>query len=91
MAVEVKYKYLITRPGKWKKQLYIKGRGCLTARHVVGTMVANHLTPEETAEGYGLPVEAVLEAWEYYQENKTLVDAEVGEEVAGVDLNRTQP
>jgi uncharacterized protein (DUF433 family) len=43
-------------------------------------MLSNNLTPEQTAEAYGLPVEAVLEAWQYYQENKALVDAEVREE-----------
>jgi hypothetical protein len=80
MAVETKYKYLVARPDKWKKQLYIKGRGCLTARHIVGTMMSNNLTPEQTAERYRLPVEAVLESLEYYQENKALVDAEVREE-----------
>jgi uncharacterized protein (DUF433 family) len=80
MVVETKYKYLISRPEKWKKQLYIKGCGCLTARHVVGTMLSNKLTPEETAKAYSLPVEAVLESLEYYQENKALVDAEVREE-----------
>jgi uncharacterized protein (DUF433 family) len=43
-------------------------------------MMSNHLTPEQTAKAYGLPVEAVLESWEYYQQNKALVDAEVREE-----------
>jgi uncharacterized protein (DUF433 family) len=80
MVVEIKYKYLVSRPDKWKKQLYIKGRGNLTARDIVGTMMSNNLTPEQTAKAYSLPVEAVLEAWQYYQENKTLVDAEVREE-----------
>jgi uncharacterized protein (DUF433 family) len=74
------YQYLVARSDKWKKQLYVKGRGCLTARHVVGMMLSNQLTPEETAKAYSLPVEAVLEAWQYYQENNELVDAEVREE-----------
>jgi hypothetical protein len=46
MVVEIKYQYLVPRPEKWKKQLYIKGRGNLTARDVVGTMMSNNLTPE---------------------------------------------
>jgi hypothetical protein len=86
MAVATKYKYLVTRPDKAKKQLYVKGRGCLTARDVVGTLVSNNLTPEQTANAYGLPVEAVLEAREYYDENKSLVDAEVREERRGGGL-----
>lgn len=80
MSVQTKYKYLVARPDKWKKQLYVKGRGSLTARHVVGTMQANNLTVEETAKNYGLPVEAILECIQYYEENKGLIDAEVREE-----------
>lgn len=82
MAIDLKtaYQHLTARPDQRKQQLYMKGRGCLTARDVVGTMLSNHLTLEQTAETYGLPVEAVREAWEYYQENRPLVDAEVREE-----------
>jgi hypothetical protein len=67
MAVGTKYTYLVSRPDKWKKQLYLKGRGSLTARDVIGTMLSNHLTPEQTVQAYSLPVEAVLESLEYYQ------------------------
>ncbi len=44
-------------------------------------MRANHLTPEEVAEGYRLPVEAVLEAMDYYEKNKDIVDADTAEEI----------
>ena len=80
MAVATQYHYLVTRPEKAKKQLYVRGRGSLTARDVVGTLMSNNLTPEQTADAYSLPVEAVLEACQYYEENKSLVDAEVREE-----------
>ena len=35
---------------------------------------------KETAEAYYLPVAAVEEAWDYYQENRPLVDEEVAQE-----------
>lgn len=47
---------------------------------VVGTMVANHLTVEETANNYRLPVEAVEECVLYYEQNSNLVDREVQQE-----------
>jgi uncharacterized protein (DUF433 family) len=37
-------------------------------------------TPEETAKNFGLPLEAVQEALDYYHRNKALVDAETEEE-----------
>ncbi len=80
MAVETQYKYLVSRPHKWKKQLYVKGRGNLSARGVVGALYSNGLTPEQVAKDFDLPIEAVLECIQYYEENKELVDAEVREE-----------
>jgi uncharacterized protein (DUF433 family) len=80
MAVETQYKYLVSRPHPWKKQLFVKGCGNLTARSVVGAMYSNGLTPEQVAKNFDLPVEAVLECIQYYEENKDMVDAEVREE-----------
>jgi uncharacterized protein (DUF433 family) len=42
-------------------------------------------TPEQTAKNFDLPVEAVLEALDYYQENKALVGAETEEEGRRLD------
>jgi len=78
--LKVNYEYLIPHLDKRKKQLYLKNRGCLSARDVVGTMLSNNLTLKETAEAYDLPVAAVEEAWDYYQENRPLVDEEVAQE-----------
>lgn len=82
MAVTPTYKHLVPRPHKGKKQLYVKGRGSLTARGIVGAMHANGLTPAQVAKNFDLPVEAVWECIQYYEENKELVDAEVWEERA---------
>ena len=43
-------------------------------------MRVNHFTPEQVAQDGGLPLEAVLEALDYYEKNKELVDAEAREE-----------
>jgi uncharacterized protein (DUF433 family) len=43
-------------------------------------MWANKMTPEEVAQDYELPVEAVYEALDYYEKNRELLEAEVEEE-----------
>ena len=72
---EAAYKYLEPRPHPWRKILWIKGRN-MHVWQLVATMLREGETPEETAKHFGLPVEAVLEALDYYRRNKTLVDAE---------------
>jgi uncharacterized protein (DUF433 family) len=79
MSEQNHYRYLETRPHHWRKQLWFKDRK-LTVWHVIAVMRANHFTPEEVAEGYRLPVEAVLEAMDYYEKNKDIVDADTAEE-----------
>lgn len=79
MKTKTTYKYLESRPHPWRKILWIKGRN-MHVWHLVATMLREGETPEETAKNFGLPVEAVLEALDYYQRNKALVDAETEEE-----------
>ena len=81
MSIEtaVTYKYLEPRPHPWRKILWIKGRK-MHVWHLVATMLRERETPEEIAKNFGLPVEAVREALDYYQRNKVLVDAETDEE-----------
>ena len=79
MQTEAAYKYLEPRPHRWRKILWIKGRN-MHIWHLVATMLREGETPEQTAKNFGLPVEAVIEALDYYQRNKALVDAETEEE-----------
>lgn len=79
-ASQTRYKFLVRRPDKWKQQLYLRGRGSLTARHVAGTMLSCRLSEEATAEDFDLPVEAVRECLRYCEENMELVLDEVCEE-----------
>ena len=76
---EVSYKYLEPRPHQWRKILWIKGRN-MHVWHLVATMSREGESAAQTAKNFGLPVEAVLEALDYYQRNKALVDAETEEE-----------
>ncbi len=79
LETAVTYQYLESRPHQWRKILWIAGRN-MHVWHVVATMLREGETPEETARNFGLPVKAVYEALDYYQRNKTLVDAEADEE-----------
>lgn len=79
LETEVTYRYLEPRPHPWRKILWINGRN-MHVWHVVATMLREGETQEETARNFGLPVEAVQEALDYYQHNQTLVDAETEEE-----------
>jgi uncharacterized protein (DUF433 family) len=79
MSVEIHYKYLEARPDSWRKQLYLKERN-MTVWQVVGRMQAHGDSSAEAAEQFDLPLEAVLEAVDYYQRHKDLVDADTAEE-----------
>ena len=46
----------------------------------MSTVGANRLTPERASEDLDLPVEAILEAQAYYEENKRLIQMEATEE-----------
>src|SRR5713101_9182366 len=60
------YKYLTRKPKSVYKQLFIKDRW-IAARTLYGKYVSEEapMTPEEIAEDYNLPLEAVLEAIAY--------------------------
>lgn len=73
------YHHLESRPHPWRKTLWIKGRN-MHVWHVVATLLRERETPEETARNFALPVEAVVEALDYYRQQKTLIDAETAEE-----------
>lgn len=78
-AVAPPWKYLTPRPHSWKRQLFVKGRR-QTAANVWYDMLANHHTPEETAENWDLPLEAALEIVRYCESNRDLIGMEADEE-----------
>ena len=79
MSVETQYQHLEARPDSWRKQLYLKERN-MTVWQVVARMQAHGYSSAEAAEQFDLPLAAVLEAVDYYQRHKDLIDAETAEE-----------
>ncbi len=76
---EPAYKYLEARPHPWRRILWVRGRN-MHVWHLLATMLRESDTPEATAKNFRLPVDAVLEALDYYRRNKALVDSETDEE-----------
>src|SRR5579864_3884413 len=64
------YKYLTRKPKSVYKQLFIRDRW-VSARTLYGMYAReeNPMTPEEIAEDYNLPLEAVLESIAYCESN----------------------
>ena len=52
----------------------------MTVWHLIATMRTEHETLEQTAENFGLPLEAVIEATHYYVLHKDIVEADMGAE-----------
>jgi len=73
------YRYLVAKPDKWRKQLYLKGRN-MTVGQLVYSMRANNLNAEEAAADMDLPVEQVREAQVYYEVHRDLIEREADEE-----------
>ena len=73
------WRYLAPRSHSWKRQLFLKGRR-LTAANVWYDMLANQMTPEEAADNWDLPLEAIEEIVRYCEENRDLIGMEADEE-----------
>lgn len=73
------WKYLAPRPESWKRQLFVKGRR-LTAANVWFDMYANKQTPQEAAENWNLPLEAIEEIIRYCEANEDVIGREADQE-----------
>ncbi len=78
-VLKTEYKHLEARPHPWRKQLCLKERN-MTVGQLIADARANNMTPEKVAKDRGLPLEAVLEAYDYYEKNEELIQAEFDEE-----------
>jgi uncharacterized protein (DUF433 family) len=76
MSTRVQYQYLEPRPGSNYRQLWVKGRHIRAEVLYRLTVGAEPRTPEEVAQDYDLPVEAVYEAIDYSMHNQELLEAE---------------
>lgn len=77
--IKTEWQYLEEHPHPWRKQLYIKGRR-QRAFTVWMDMLVNNLTLEEVADSKELPIAAVMEAIEYCENNRELLEMEAEEE-----------
>lgn len=78
-ACRSEWKHLSARPDSWRRQLYLNDRN-MTVGQLVSTVRANGETPDQASDNMGLPVDAILEALEYYEQNKELIQAEAAAE-----------
>ena len=69
------WQYLEQRSQSWRQQLYFKGKK-LTAFAVWSDMIVNGETPQEAAENWDLPLEAVQEAITYCETHQELLKQE---------------
>jgi uncharacterized protein (DUF433 family) len=82
VSSQKKYKYLEARPGSSYKQLWLKGRRIRTGVVWEDVHGPDHYRPEEVAENFHLPLEAVLEALDYVENNMPIIQQDWDEELA---------
>ena len=78
------YQHLEPRPGSNYRQLFLKGRRIRAAVVYEGVHGPDPRTPEEFADDYGVPLEAVREALDYVANNLPLIEAEREREAANI-------
>ncbi len=74
-----KRQYLEERLDTWRKQLHIKGRK-LKAFDVWSHMIVNSESPQDAANVWSLPIEALVEAIKYCETHQELIEKEAIEE-----------
>jgi hypothetical protein len=84
MSEQIRYKYLQPKRGSRYEQLAVGGRirAEVLYRETVGP---EPLNPEQVAQEYCLPVEAVLEAIHYCEHHRALLDAQRAREQATIE------
>jgi uncharacterized protein (DUF433 family) len=78
------YQHLEPRPGSNYRQLWLKGRRIRAAVVYEAIHGPDPRTPEEFALDYGVPLEAVLEALDYAERNRSLIEEERDREAARI-------
>jgi uncharacterized protein (DUF433 family) len=79
---ETRYQHLELRPGSNYRTLFLKGRRIRAAVVEQAIHGPDPFTPEEFAEEYQVPLEAVLEALDYVAQNRPLIEQERDREAA---------
>ena len=81
---QVEYRHLEPRPGSNYRQLWLKGRRIRAAVVWENVHGPDPRTPEEFASDFGVPLDAVLEALDYVERNRSLIEAERDREAARI-------
>jgi hypothetical protein len=83
MDANGEYKYLKPKRGSRYRQLFVNGRikAEILYRETVGR---EPITPEEVAAEYDLPLQAVVEALHYCQQNPQILDEDRAREAATI-------
>lgn len=78
------YQYLEARPGSNYRQLFLKGRRIRAEVVYHAIHGPDPYTPEEFAENYQVPLEAVFEALDYVARNQSVIQADHDREEASL-------
>ena len=84
MSEQNQYRFLEPRPCSNYRQLFIKGRRIRAEVIYRQTVGEDPRTPEQVAEDYELPLEAVLEAIDYCLHNEPLLREERDQDLAEI-------
>lgn len=84
MATQADYQYLEARPGSNYRQLFLKGRRIRAAVFDEAIHGPDPRTAEEVARDFHVPLEAVLEALDYVNRNRSLIEQERDREAANL-------
>ena len=76
------YQHLEARPGSNYRQLFLKGRRIRAEVMYHAVYGPDPRTPEEVARDFEVPLEAVLEALDYVEQNQQLIREERDREAA---------
>ena len=82
IKTETQYRHLEPRPGSNYRQFFLKDRRIRAAVVDQAIHGPDPFTPEEFAEEYQVPLEVVLEALDYVNQNRLLIERERDEEAA---------
>ncbi len=80
--LESTYQHLEARPGSHYRQLFLKGRRIRAAVVDEAVNGPDPRTPEEFAQDYQVPFDAVIEALDYVARNRDLIEQERDREAA---------
>src|SRR5947209_17143716 len=76
MSEPKQYRFLEPRPGSNYRQLFLKGKRIRAEVLYRETVGLEPRTPEQVAQDYGVPLEAVLEAIDYSTHHEDLLRQE---------------